>query len=118
MSDTSGNPVEGLNEDLLMEYAGLKTQEKEIAQKIKEKSPLVLAELSRVAVDKVQKKGVGSFSISISTKYDYSEIPDIVATEEKLEQLKTEAKQTGTAKPVETRIIKFISEKVREEVEE
>lgn len=107
-----------LNEGLLDEYAALKNQEKEIAQKIKEKSPLVLAELSRIAVDKVNRAGVGSFAISLSTHYDYSEIPEIVTAEETLERLKTEAKQVGTAKPVETRIIKYFPEKIREEIEE
>lgn len=117
MSDTSGNPVE-INSELLMEYADLKIQQKEIEEKIKSKSPLVLAELVRAGVDKVRKEGVGSFTVSMFTKYDYTAVPEIVAAEEILDGLKEEAKQLGKAKPIETRIIKFNPEKVREEAEE
>ena len=84
-----------MNKELLQQYANLKEQERQIAEEISKINPLILAEIRAQGVDKVEAKGVGTFSVAERKTWSFS--PQVIELEESVEKLKVHEKATGIA---------------------
>lgn len=92
-----------MNKDLLIEYAELKKQEKEISAKIDEFKPKVMEMLLEVGIDEehpVELADVGTFSLGKRRKYVYSD--RVQSLEKTIKEEKEREERTGEAQYNET----------------
>ena len=94
-----------MNKDLLQQYANLKEQERVIAEEIAKINPLVLAEIDAAGADKVEAKGIGTFSKASRKTWKFSK--EVELAEEGLEELKRQEKADGTATVTEKPYLLF-----------
>lgn len=96
-----------MNKELLVQYAQLKIQEKELQSKIKELAPQILKSIDDSGADKVELSEYGSFSLVTTKKWKYSEA--VKTAETVLEQLQEKEKADGTATFEENKQLKFFA---------
>lgn len=100
-----------INENLLADYAELKTQEKAVAEKLKELAPQIVEQMGKNEAEEIE-TSYGKFSISKRRSWTYPE--DLMARETVLKADKKKAEQVGTATYEETPFLVYRAEGIKE----
>ena len=101
--------MNGIDKDVLLEYAELKAKIKEMEARVSEIAPSILEVMTSTGSKQIEVKGTGKFTLSPCRTWTYPE--ELVTIETDLEAKKKGAKQKGTATYVEKPVLKFTIEK-------
>lgn len=95
-----------MDKELLIKYSDLKILEKEIKEKIEKTKSEIVEQMKNSNLDKVNIASIGSFSLTETTTWKYSEA---------VKALQEEEKQTGIAEKVTSQSLRFTAVKVNQE---
>jgi len=101
--------MNGIDKDVLLEYAELKAKIKDMEARVSEIAPSILEVMTSSGAEQLDVKGTGKFTLSPYRTWTYPE--EISIMEKDLKALKKDAEQKGTATYVEKPVLKFTIEK-------
>jgi hypothetical protein len=95
----------GIDRELLKRYAEIRAKIAELETMEAEAKDLILSSLKTNQFDTFKLMGVGTFSISTRTSYEYSQ--KVAALNEAVKDAKKAEEENGTAKKKETEYLRF-----------